>query len=119
MSGQQFVYDSERQRRERFVGRAKLLAQLDRLLVDRGADRCVVVTGGPGMGRSAILATWLARRETAGRGPARELAGSELMRAPRPTASTRSLHSTRGRQSTNARAYRILLERLACPALSC
>jgi hypothetical protein len=66
MSGQRFVYDSERQRHERFVGRAELLARLDRLLVDRGADYWVVVTGGPGMGKSAILTTWLARRETAG-----------------------------------------------------
>ena len=66
MSGQRFVYDSERQRHERFVGRAELLARLDRLLVDRGADCWVVVTGGPGMGKSAILTTWLARREAAG-----------------------------------------------------
>jgi hypothetical protein len=28
MSGQRFVYDSERQRHERFVGRAELLARL-------------------------------------------------------------------------------------------
>ena len=66
MSGQRFVYDSERQRHERFVGRAELLARLDRLLVDPGADCWVVVTGGPGMGKSAILTTWLARQEAAG-----------------------------------------------------
>jgi len=66
MSGQWFVYDSERQRHERFVGRAELLARLDRLLVDHGADCWVVVTGGPGMGKSAILTTWLTRREAAG-----------------------------------------------------
>src|SRR5258706_775807 len=66
MSGQRFVYDSERQRHEKFVGRAELIARLDRLLVDPGADRWVVVTGGPGMGKSAILTTWLARREAAG-----------------------------------------------------
>jgi len=34
MSGQRFVYDSERQRHERFIGRAELIARLDRLLVD-------------------------------------------------------------------------------------
>jgi len=66
MSGQRFVYDSERQRHEKFVGRAELIARLDRLLVDPGADCWVVVTGGPGMGKSAILTTWLARREAAG-----------------------------------------------------
>jgi predicted ATPase len=48
------------------VGRAALLAQLDRLLIEEPADRWVVVTGGPGMGKSALLAAWLARREAAG-----------------------------------------------------
>src|SRR5512140_3765454 len=66
MSGQRFVYDSERQRHEKFVGRAELIARLDRLLVDPSADCWVVVTGGPGMGKSAILTTWLSRREAAG-----------------------------------------------------
>ena len=66
MSGQRFVYDSERQRHERFVGRAELLAQLDRLLVDPGPECWIGVTGGPGMGKSAILTTWLARREADG-----------------------------------------------------
>jgi hypothetical protein len=37
MSVQRFVYDSERQRHERFVGRAELLARLNRLLVDPNA----------------------------------------------------------------------------------
>jgi hypothetical protein len=60
MSGQRFVYDSEGQRHEKFVGRAELIARLDGLLVDPGADCWVVVTGGPGMGKSAILPTWLA-----------------------------------------------------------
>jgi WD40 repeat protein len=35
-------------------------------LIADSADRVVVVTGGPGMGKSALLTTWLARRETAG-----------------------------------------------------
>jgi hypothetical protein len=35
------------------------------LIADR-VDRWVVVTGGPGMGKSALLAAWLARREAAG-----------------------------------------------------
>jgi hypothetical protein len=48
------------------VGRAALLAQLDQLLIGDAADRWVVVTGGPGMGKSALLAQWLARREAAG-----------------------------------------------------
>jgi WD40 repeat protein len=66
MSGERFDYSNERRRHERFVGRAALLAQLDRLLVADSNDRWVVVTGGPGMGKSAILSTWLGRREVAG-----------------------------------------------------
>jgi WD40 repeat protein/tRNA A-37 threonylcarbamoyl transferase component Bud32 len=59
-------YDIERQRHEAFIGRDALLAQLDQLLVHDPADRRVVVTGGPGMGKSALLAAWLLRREAAG-----------------------------------------------------
>jgi hypothetical protein len=47
MSGDRFDYSSERQRHEKFVGRAALLARLDRLLVDSETDRWVVITGGP------------------------------------------------------------------------
>src|SRR5215468_7937950 len=66
MSGDRFDYSSERARHENFVGRTGLLARLDRLLVEDAADRWVVITGGPGMGKSALLATWLARRVAAG-----------------------------------------------------
>src|ERR1041384_8679063 len=66
MSGERFDYRNERQRHEKFVGREALLARLDELLVGDGTDRWVVITGGPGMGKSAILAAWLARREAAG-----------------------------------------------------
>jgi len=62
MSGNRFDYSSERQRHEKFVGRAGLLTRLDQLLVDSETDRWVVITGGPGMGKSALLAAWLARR---------------------------------------------------------
>src|ERR1041384_1050580 len=65
MSGERFDYRNERQRHEKFVGREALLARLDELLVDDGVDRWVVLTGGPGMGKSAILSAWLARREAA------------------------------------------------------
>src|SRR5207342_522485 len=58
-------FTAERARHARFVGRAALLAQLDQLLVDEPSDRWVVVTGGPGMGKSALLAQWLAKREAA------------------------------------------------------
>jgi hypothetical protein len=66
MSGERFDYSNERWRHEKFVGREALLARLDQLLVAEGPDRWVVVTGGPGVGKSAILAEWLARRQRAG-----------------------------------------------------
>jgi ATP/maltotriose-dependent transcriptional regulator MalT len=66
MPGERLSYDIERQRHEGFVGRAALLDRLDLLLTSDGPDRWVVVTGGPGMGKSALLAAWLSRREQAG-----------------------------------------------------
>jgi AAA ATPase domain len=68
MSGERLDYGIERQRHEGFLGREAVLAELDRLLVEDQTDRWVVVTGGPGMGKSAILAAWLARREAVGVG---------------------------------------------------
>jgi putative protein kinase ArgK-like GTPase of G3E family len=59
-------FKAERARHARFVGRTALLARLDQLLIDEPAGRWVVVTGGPGMGKSALLAAWLARCEAAG-----------------------------------------------------
>jgi AAA ATPase domain/Calcineurin-like phosphoesterase len=56
----------ERHRHRRFVGRDDVLAQLDQWLIGPGEAGWVVVTGGPGMGKSAILSAWLARREAAG-----------------------------------------------------
>jgi hypothetical protein len=44
------------------------------LLVEDRADRWVVVSGGPGMGKSALLAAWLDRRDAAHVG----LAGADL-----------------------------------------
>ncbi|HEX8114450.1 MAG TPA: AAA family ATPase, partial [Kofleriaceae bacterium] len=66
MSAERLSYSIERERHERFVGRDALLARLDHLLLGATGDRVVVVTGGPGMGKSALLAAWLARREQAG-----------------------------------------------------
>ena len=64
MAAEQF--DHGRQRGEKFVGRTAVLARLDQLLVDGDTDRWVVVTGGPGVGKTALLAAWLERREAAG-----------------------------------------------------
>jgi WD40 repeat protein len=43
-----------------------VLGQLDQWLDGPGETGWVVVTGGPGMGKSAILSAWLAQREAAG-----------------------------------------------------
>jgi predicted ATPase len=43
-----------------------LLAELDRRLIEDSANRWVVVTGGPGMGKRALLAALLTQREAAG-----------------------------------------------------
>jgi hypothetical protein len=66
MPKQRLDYENERRRHEAFVGRAALLARLDQWLLADQTDRWVVVTGGPGMGKSALLSAWLARREAAG-----------------------------------------------------
>jgi hypothetical protein len=59
-------FTAERTRHVRFVGREDVLRQLDTWLDGSDHTGWVVVTGGPGMGKSAILSTWLTRRENAG-----------------------------------------------------
>lgn len=59
-------FTAERKRHIRFVGRDDVLAQLDEWIDGASDIGWVLVTGGPGMGKSAILATWLTRREAAG-----------------------------------------------------
>ncbi len=66
MTSDRLDYGIERQRHAGFLGREAVLAKLDQLLVEGEADRWGVVTGGPGVGKSAILAAWLSRREAAG-----------------------------------------------------
>jgi len=59
-------FTAERKRHVRFVGRDDVLARLDEWLLGSSEAGWIVVTGGPGMGKSAILSAWLARREAAG-----------------------------------------------------
>ena len=59
-------FTPERERHLRFVGREDVLARLDAWLLGPNDTRRVLVTGGPGMGKSALLANWLDRREAAG-----------------------------------------------------
>src|SRR5262249_49859387 len=60
-------YQIERQRHEGFIGRERLLARLDQLLVGDGADLRVVLTGGPGVGKRAPRAAGVQQRRGAGR----------------------------------------------------
>ncbi len=58
-------FTSERERHEQLLGRDDVVAELDRLL--RGSESVtrgwVLVKGGPGMGKSALLAHYLSRLE--------------------------------------------------------
>ena len=65
MRDERIDFTIERQRHRRFVGREDVLAQLDEWLLGPSEAGWVVVTGGPGMGKSAVLSAWLARREAA------------------------------------------------------
>jgi hypothetical protein len=56
----------ERGRHRRFVGREDVLARVDEWLLGPDDAGWVVITGGPGMGKSALLSKWLDRREAAG-----------------------------------------------------
>jgi hypothetical protein len=70
MPGERIDYGIERQRHEGFVGRETLMDRLDALLTADGADRWVVVTGGPGMGKSAHRSRRRAGRQSAAALPA-------------------------------------------------
>ena len=57
-------FTSERERHEQLLGRQDVLAELDRLLRGGGVSRgWVLVKGGPGMGKSALLSHYLSRLE--------------------------------------------------------
>lgn len=60
-------FQSERGRHEQLLGRQDVMAVMDGLLLRGSASRgWVLVRGGPGLGKSALLAEWLKRREQAG-----------------------------------------------------
>ncbi|WP_437581085.1 TIR domain-containing protein [Sorangium sp. So ce887] len=82
----------ERSRHERFFGREDVLAAIDRHLDGAGASgRWVLVTGGPGMGKSAILSRWLDVQEQRGHGAPHHFLRRDVMDWDRPEAVARSL----------------------------
>ncbi len=59
-------FAGERIRHESFWGRDDVLTQLDQWLLGGRQRGYVLIIGGPGMGKSAILNDWLRRRQKAG-----------------------------------------------------
>ncbi|XXY54588.1 AAA family ATPase [Sorangium sp. So ce269] len=82
----------ERSRHEHFFGREDALAAVDRHLEGAGASgRWVLVTGGPGMGKSAILSRWLDLEEQRGRRAPHHFLRRDVLDWDRPEAVVRSL----------------------------
>jgi hypothetical protein len=59
-------FELERGRHGTLLGREDVLAELDTLLLGGPSRGWVLVKGGPGLGKSALLAEWLRRREADG-----------------------------------------------------
>ncbi|WP_437971620.1 AAA family ATPase [Sorangium sp. So ce260] len=82
----------ERSRHEHFFGRQDVLAAIDRHLESAGASgRWVLVMGGPGMGKSAILSRWLDAEEQRGHRAPHHFLRRDVMDWDRPEAVARSL----------------------------
>jgi hypothetical protein len=69
------VYSTIEQPYREFIERAQVLAVLDHWLVNDSVDCCVILHGSQGIGKTAILASWLARR-----GAARDLVPHHFVR---------------------------------------
>ncbi|WP_437873036.1 TIR domain-containing protein [Sorangium sp. So ce363] len=82
----------ERSRHEHFFGREDVLSAIDRHLDGAGVSgRWVLVTGGPGMGKSAILSRWLDVQEQRGHRAPHHFLRRDVMDWDRPEAVARSL----------------------------
>ncbi|XXT24586.1 TIR domain-containing protein [Sorangium sp. So ce429] len=82
----------ERSRHEHFFGREDVLSSIDRHLDGAGASgRWVLVTGGPGMGKSAILSRWLDVQEQRGHRAPHHFLRRDVMDWDRPETVARSL----------------------------
>jgi WD40 repeat protein len=58
-------FSTERGRHKHFFGREDVLAEMDAWVAERDSG-WLLVTGSPGLGKSALMDRWLRRRETAG-----------------------------------------------------
>ncbi|AGP36920.1 hypothetical protein BE04_38375 [Sorangium cellulosum] len=110
----------ERSRHERFFGREDVLAAVDRHLdVTGAASRWVLVTGGPGMGKSAILSRWLDLEEQRGHRAPHHFLRRDVMDWDRPEAVARSLSAQiealyPAQKDPEARPESRLIELLSC-----
>ncbi|WP_257461977.1 SIR2 family protein [Archangium lipolyticum] len=59
-------FQEERGRHEALLGREDVMTELDAILLGTQSRGWVLVKGGPGIGKSALLAEWIKRREQAG-----------------------------------------------------
>ncbi|WP_438038181.1 TIR domain-containing protein [Sorangium sp. So ce128] len=85
-------FSIERSRHGSFFGRQDVLDALERLLAEEaGATGWVLLLGGPGMGKSAILSRWLEIAEQRGRRVPHHFLRRDVMDWDRPDAITRSL----------------------------
>ncbi|WP_437752636.1 TIR domain-containing protein [Sorangium sp. So ce1389] len=92
MAGEVIDFSIERSRHARFFGREDVLAAIERLLAEEaGSSGWVLVLGGPGMGKSAILSRWLAAEERRGRRVPHHFLRRDVMDWDRPDAISRSL----------------------------
>ncbi|WP_437516751.1 TIR domain-containing protein [Sorangium sp. So ce1099] len=92
MAAELIDFGIERSRHEHFFGREDVLAAIDRHLEGAGASgRWVLVTGGPGMGKSAILSRWLDVQEQRGRRAPHHFLRRDVKDWDRPEAVVRSL----------------------------
>ncbi|WP_437538329.1 TIR domain-containing protein [Sorangium sp. So ce726] len=82
----------ERSRHEHFFGREDVLSAIDRHLDSAGTSgRWVLVTGAPGMGKSATLSRWLDVEEQRGHRAPHHFLRRDVMDWDRPEAVARSL----------------------------
>ncbi|WP_437803265.1 NACHT and WD repeat domain-containing protein [Sorangium sp. So ce693] len=92
MARELFDFGIERSRHEHFFGREDVLSAIDRHLDGAGTSgRWVLVTGGPGMGKSAILSRWLDVEEQRGHRAPHHFLRRDVMDWDRPEAVARSL----------------------------